>query len=170
MYYSPLDVVFRALETNAHVLEPLLIANDAVSKTLSIVYGGSQLVLKQGSEGMAGVVPSLLCGTIAGCGGRVIFNALGLYDPNWAFQCPEQLRRPSTAMLLSFAAAALYTANHFGLGAAVGSRRLSHDETIAVIFAMILVVSLAAHARSGQQPVAKRTPRGGGSRSKKHQT
>lgn len=148
MHYSPSDSLFRILSLKSHFLEPIFIVNDSLSKTLAIIYSGSQLVLKQGSgEPTNYLVSSVLCGTIAGCGGGILFNMLGLSDPKWKFQCPEQLHKPSIAMILSFIAAILYTTNHFGLLVSFG-KPLTQNEAIAIIFIMISSVSLMIHMQS----------------------
>lgn len=111
VYYSPSDIVYRALESSANILLPFLLVAESISRALSISISGVEAVRSHVSSGLVmenSNHAAIFCGTLAGCGGGIIGSMIGLENKNWSFRIPTQLGKPTTTLVVSFFGAILY--------------------------------------------------------------
>ncbi len=114
MHYMPRDLLFKALESIAVVAEPVMIVSEAASQALAISSMGVDAVRmhlssRAGGDGI--MYAAIICGTIAGCGGSIIANMLGVESGSWSVRTPAQLKSPTCKVIAPFVGAIVY----FGL-------------------------------------------------------
>lgn len=154
MYYSPGDVLFQWLEMLAPISMPILLVSDAISKTLSVTYGGVGSVITHPTiEISQSVCAAILCGTISGCGGGVVASLFNLNGPNWGFGPSSILKSPSLSIKLSLISAILYVS----LGTSFGVKKalLSHDVTVGLIFCVVSLTMLSSYFKESQMVAGK---------------
>ena len=114
--------------------------DQAVFKALHLKSGGSPI-------GMSGPL-AIWCGTIAGCGGGIVANALSASGktPEWIFGTPVVLKGPSITVKTAFLSSCIYylIRNPHGWFSYGTDAFMTHDQARTVIW-LIWVVVLTLH-------------------------
>jgi hypothetical protein len=104
--HAPYDIIYTSLEMTATVLEPLLVVNDGVARSLAQIKSGIELA--RGRLGGDAWVAMLICGTIAATGGGVVGDLYQLSTPAWALRVPMAFRKTTVDIKTAFVGALVY--------------------------------------------------------------
>ncbi|KAI9230635.1 MAG: hypothetical protein DHS80DRAFT_28705 [Piptocephalis tieghemiana] len=106
LHHSPSDTPYMLMETLSPILDPILIIADGCARALAQASAGADTarLIAPGSH-----IASLLCTTIAGCGGGIIADMLDLRSNQWTFRVPSHFQSPSLDLRASAAVGLLYT-------------------------------------------------------------